>query len=51
MRIFPSSVKGKLVLGFGTLIGTTLVLGLAAYHTIVIIDQPADEVAPTRSVT
>jgi methyl-accepting chemotaxis protein len=49
MRIFPSSVKGKLVLGFGTLIGTTLVLGLAAYHTIVIIDQPADEVARTNS--
>jgi CHASE3 domain sensor protein len=49
MRILPSSVKGKLVLGFGTLIAITLVLGLAAYHTIVVIDQAAEEVARKNS--
>jgi methyl-accepting chemotaxis protein len=49
MRIFPSSVRNKLVLGFGTLIGITLVLGLAAYHNIVVLDDNADEVARKNS--
>ena len=49
MRIFPGSVKNKLVLGFGTLIGITLVLGLAAYHTIVVLDDTANEVARKNS--
>jgi methyl-accepting chemotaxis protein len=49
MRIFPSSVKGKLLFGFGTLIGLTLVLGLAAYHAVVVIDENANEVARKNS--
>jgi len=49
MQIFPSSVRGKLRFGFGTLIGLTLVLGLAAYHTIVVIDENANEVARKNS--
>ena len=44
MHLYPSSVKGRLILGFGSLIAITLMLGVGAYHMIVVIDQVTDEV-------
>jgi methyl-accepting chemotaxis protein len=41
--MFPSSVKGKLVLGFGLLTIINLVLGVADYRTIVELDRAAAE--------
>jgi len=38
------SVKAKLMLGFGVLVATTLILGGAAYHGIVVIDGAADDI-------
>jgi len=41
--MFPSSVKGKLVLGFGLLTIINLILGVADYRTIVELDRAAAE--------
>jgi methyl-accepting chemotaxis protein len=41
--MFPSSVKGKLVLGFGLLTIINLILGVADYRTIVELDRAAEE--------
>ena len=41
--MFPRSVKGKLVLGFGLLTIINLVLGVADYRTIVELDRAAAE--------
>lgn len=41
--MFPTSVRGKLILGFGLLTGITLILGVADYRTIIVLDRSADE--------
>jgi methyl-accepting chemotaxis protein len=39
------SVKGKLMLGFGLLLAILVVLSIAAYRTVINLDQASDEVA------
>jgi CHASE3 domain sensor protein len=43
MQIFPASIRGKLILGFGLLTVITLILGVADYRTLIVLDRAADE--------
>jgi len=41
--MFPTSIRGKLILGFGLLTVITLILGVADHRTIIVQDRAADE--------
>ena len=43
MQMFPTSVRGKLIVGFGLLTVITLILGVADYRTTIALDRSADE--------
>jgi len=43
MQMFPTSVRGKLIVGFGLLTVITLILGVADYRTMIDLDRSADE--------